>query len=279
MTSYHALRGACGLLLVLLLLIMPLPARGYVLLGEHILDRMVQALGRAETLSASQTLSLHDEIPPLPSPVSLTETVYLRRPNAFRSEASGAGHTRKVLLTDGAALMAVDGVLQREPPPRYIRYHDVLILKPRQALVDYLIRLGIDVTVSSLGRSEDTYCYVVGARFPDENAPQLWVAKDTFLPFRLMLPPSDRRPGSGPVEIRYRNWTFVDDAAYPLHVVTSENHQVMQEIRVDRVQVNPVLPQGAFDAAAFRSAHARPSPDDGPGRPSPAEDILLPGIE
>jgi hypothetical protein len=279
MTTCYALRGSRGLLLVLLLLVLPMPARGYVLMGEHILDRMVQALGRAETLSASQTLFLHDDTPPLPSPVSLTETVFMRRPNAFRGEASGAGHTRKVLLTGGDALMAVDGILQREPPPRYVRYHDVLILKPRQALVAYLRQLGIDVTLSSLGRWEDTYCYVVGARFPDEEAPQLWVAKDTFLPFRLMLPPSDLRPGSGPVEIRYRNWTFVDDAAYPLHVVTLENHQIMQEIRVDRVQVNPVLPEGAFDPAAFRNAHARPSPEDRPSLPQPQGGILSPGIE
>ena len=271
--------GSRGLVLVLGLLLLPLPARGYVLMGEHILDRMVQALGDVETLSASQTLTLHAAAPPLPTPATFTETVLLRRPNDFRSDASGDRHTRGILMTDGTALMAVDGVLQSDPPPRYSRYHDVLILKPRRTLTEYLRRLGVDVSVSSLGRWKDTYCYVVGARFPDEEAPQLWVSKETFLPFRLLLPPSDLRTGSGLVEIRYRNWTYVDDAAYPLHVVTLENHQIMQEIRVDQVQVNPGLADDPFDAAAFRNAHARPALDENQGPPYRPGSLLQPGIE
>jgi hypothetical protein len=246
------------LLLGLMLALVPLPARGYVLMGEHVLDRMVSALGGAGTLEASQTLTLH-AASSLPTPLTLRETVRIRAPYDFRSDASNDRHERRILFAGDAALMAVDGLLAAEPPPRYTRYHDVFVLKPRRALTEYLGSLGIDVAVSSLGRWEDTYCYVVGARYPDEDAPQLWVAKDTFLPCRLLLPSAGVPSGSGPVEIRYRNWTFVEGAAYPMHVVMLENHKIMQEIRVDRVTVNPSFQGAPFDVGAFRREWAGPA--------------------
>lgn len=270
-----------GFLLILALLFLPLPAHGYVLMGEHVLDRMVAALGSAERIAATQTVTLHAADPALATPTTLTETARLRQSGDYRSDASGALHERRILLAAGAALMVMDGMLQNEGPPRYTRYHDILIIRPRQALTEVLRRQGIDVAVSSLGRWEDDYCYVVGARFPDEAAPQLWVSKDTFLPVRLLLGPSSLQPGRGPVEIRYRNWTFVDGTAYPLHVTAFENHQIVQEIRVDRVEVNPVWPEALFDVGAFRREHARPRPeaDSGPRTLSLPETRPLPARE
>jgi hypothetical protein len=163
-------------------------------------------------------------------------------------------------MSGGRVLRAVNGVLQEGSPPRYARYADILMVKPRSALADHLRAMGVDVDVSSLGRLEDHYGYVVGARFPDENAAQLWVAKDTFLPMRLLLPPAAMSSGEGPVEIRYRNWTFVDGLAYPMHIVLWQNHQIKEEIRVDRLQVNPVLSGDLFDFAALRQAWSRPAP-------------------
>jgi hypothetical protein len=267
------------LLLVLALLLLPLPVRGYVLMGEHVLDRMATALGSSAALSATQTLTLHRAPPPLPSPVTMTETVRLQQPDLFRADAIGGPHTRRILFAGGTALMAVDGVLQPDRPPGYTRYHDLLILKSRKALTAYLRRLGIDVGVSSLGRWEDDYCYVVGARFPDEEAPQLWVSKDTFLPVRLLLPPATGITGSQPVEIRYRNWTVVDGTAFPMHVVCLANHQIMQEIRVDRVAVAPGWSDAPFDPLVFRRESAAPPAADEARGPFPAGRILLPSAE
>lgn len=263
-TGKHGLGAAA--MLTLLLCLMPLPVRGYVLMGEHVVDRMVSALGRADALEATQTLILHAAPSPLPTPLELQETVRIRAPNDFRGDASGGAHERRILFAAGAALMAVDGILQEDPPPRFTRYHDVLVLKPRRALVEHLEMLGVDLTVSSLGRWEDVYCYVVGARYPDEDAAQLWVAKDTFLPSRLLLPPAAMQPESGAVEIRYRNWTFVDGAAYPMHVVMLQHHQIMQEIRVERIKVNPVFEGTPFDVQAFRRDTAPPAVSENQGQ-------------
>jgi hypothetical protein len=277
MTFLSTRRGPCRLLLVLLLFV-PLPVQGYVLMGAHVVDRMVETLGRANAFTATQTVTLH-AAPPLPTPLQLSETVLMRRPNDFRADASGGPHERRILFAQGAALLGLDGVLQSTPPPRYTRYHDVLMIRPRQALSEYLQGLGIDLGVSSLGRWEDVYCYVVGARFPDEEAPQLWVSKETFLPFRLLLPAPALPSGSGPVEIRYRNWTFLDGAAFPMHVVCLANHQIMQEIRVDRVAIDPPLTEISFDPAAFRRELAAREATDAPQSPLPPRRILVPTVE
>ena len=259
--------------MALLLAVMPLPARSYVLMGEHILDLTVKALGQADTLEATQTLTIHA---PLPAPAdSLQQTIRMRKPHDLRMDAVGAAYERHVLIAGPRTLLAVNGILQDGPLPRYLRYHDILMVKSRQALVDQLRMMGVDVQVSSLGRMEDHYCYVVGARFPNDDAAQLWVDKDTFLPTRLLLPASALQPEAGPVEIRYRNWTFVEGAAYPMHVVVMQDHQIMEEARVDRVQANPVLGGDVFDTGLLRQQWARPTPPS-EVYPVPAPPSILP---
>ena len=252
--------------MALLLTVMPLPAHAYVLMGEHILDLTVKALGKAGTLEASQTMTISAPAPAPPG--RLQETVRIRRPDDFRADARGEDYERHLLIAGSQTLLVVNGILQDGPLPRYLRYHDILMAKSRPALVDLLRTAGVDVQVSSLGRLDDRYCYVVGAHFPNEDVAQLWVDKDTFLPFRLLLPSSALHPGAGPVEIRYRNWTSVDGIAYPMHVVMMQDHQVMEEVRVDRVLVNPVLGSDVFDMAALRWQWSRPLP--------PAEDGINP---
>lgn len=259
------------LLLTVWLILGPASARAYVLMGEHVLDLMVQALGQADTLEATQSLTIY-AAPSLPSTSTLQETVRIRFPYDFRADALGDGNQRQMVFSATTALVAVNGVLQDGPPPRYARYADILMAKPRQALTDHLRTMGVDVAVSSLGRLEDRYCYIVGARFPDENAPQLWVDKDSFLPIRLMLPPAARAPEDGPVEIRYRNWRIAEGTAYPMHVVMLQNHRVMEEIRVERFLVNPEFPSDLFDIWALRQEWSRPAEavDDAAGaRPEP----------
>jgi len=252
-----------------LLAVLPQPARSYVLMGEHILDLTVKALGKAETLEATQTVTISA---PSPAPAgSLQETVRIRKPFDLRADAQGNAYERHLLITGPNALLVVNGIAQDGPLPRYLRYHDILMIKSRPALVDQLRTLGVDVQVSSLGRMEDHYCYVVGARFPNDDAAQLWVDKDSFLPFRLLLPPSALQPETGSVEIRYGNWTLVDGAAYPLHVVLMQDHQVMEEVRVDRVRVNPAFGSEVFDRAALQWQWSRPSlQEDSAQNPPPA---------
>lgn len=267
-----------GAALMLMLWLMPTPSRAYVLMGEHVLDLMVKALGKADTLEVTQVLTIHADRLPLPIS-ALEERVRIRYPDDMRADAYGDGYRRQTVISGRTALLAVNGVLQETPPPRYARYQEILMAKPRQTLTDHLRMLGVDVTVASLGRLEDRYCYVVGARYPDETPAQLWVEKNTFYPLRLILPPSTRQPDGGPVEIRYRNWTLRDGIAYPMHIVMRQNHQIMQEIRVDRFQVNPVFAPDVFDITALRREWTQPVEGEGRSAIDPPEAAVPLSIE
>ena len=79
------------------------------------------------------------------------------------------------------------------------------------------------------------------------------------------------------MEIRYRNWTFVEGIAYPMHVVMMQDHQIMQEVRVDRVKVNPVLTGDLFDMTSLRRQWSRPAgPEEENGTVPPPR--LLPPL-
>ena len=266
--------AAVALIPVWLILIMATPARAYVLLGEHVLDLMVKALGKADTLEVSQKVTLNAGDPTLPS-AALQETVHIRFPYDLRADAVGEDYQRQIIFSGRTALLAVNGELQTVPPPSYARYHDILVIKPRQALADHLRMAGVDLTVSSLGRFEDQYCYVIGARYPDQAPAQLWVAKDTFHPLRLILPSRANQPAEGWVEIRYRNWGYADGLAYPMHIIMLLNHQIVEEIRVDRLAVNPVFPPDLFDIAALRRQWTSPV-DGGDDGTTPSSEVDAP---
>ena len=120
--------GRCKLLTLVagmacLLAVMPLPAHAYVLMGEHILDLTVKALGKAETIEASQTLTISAPTPAPPG--RLQETVRIRRPDDFRADARGEDYERHLLIAGSQTLLVVNGIRQDGPPaalsslPRY----------------------------------------------------------------------------------------------------------------------------------------------------------------
>jgi hypothetical protein len=261
---------------LMLLLVWAAPGQAYVLMGEHVLDLMVKALGQADTLEVAQTVTIRADETGATAAAPLPETVRIRFPHDFRADAFGDAYRRQTVFSGTMALLAVNGELQGTPP-RYARYHDLLTLKTRQGVVDFLRMAGVDVTVSSLGRLDDTYCYVIGARFPDEAPAQLWVDKNTFYPLRLLLPPRTGQTAAGPLEIRYRNWNLADGLAYPMHITLFENHQMMQEIRVDRLKPNPVFADDVFDIMTLRREWSRPAAagSASPANP-PAEDAAQP---
>ena len=69
------------------------------------------------------------------------------------------------------------------------------------------------------------------ALFPDPSRSQLWVDKETFLPYRLLLPPP---PGAGPLagslEFRYGSWQPEASFQYPRRIDVFANGTAVREI-------------------------------------------------
>jgi len=271
----------------------PLPAGAYILEGPHILQLVVDRLGRAGSLFVSQKLILYRLQPPagteagnegqlapaeaadgsawipqLPaggappkSSVELEESLrYIFAQEAFRSDARSAASERIYVFAAGRSLTIVDGYIVPNAQNRFELYKDVLLYRSRQALSERLMRLGVDVSVSSLGRFEGRIAFVVGADYPDESVPQLWVDKETLLPMRWLIQPARDDSGIGSLEVRYLNWWKIGKTRYPAKVEFYQDGNLVRACRSVDFEENPHFPPELFDIDSLQAVYPRQAP-------------------
>jgi len=238
-----------------------LPAAGYVPPGEMVIDRMTRALGKTGKFSVTHTTAVADTACPALHEASTTETAWYDPPDRFRFESVSEKAKRIYVATPEAALTIVDGHVVSTTQSPLMRYREPLLCRDRKILVPRLADMGIDPTVSSLGRMDGAVAYVVGARFPDASASQLWVAKETFLPLRLII--NDR--GSTPVEARYSQWHKEGAFWFPMHIEIYRNHRLIQTICSHTVTKKSAFESGLFDIPALQRRY--PPADAAEDRP------------
>ena len=88
---------------------------------------------------------------------------------AYRSDARSNDSERIFIFSDGKSLTFIDGNSVPGATNRFDLFKDILFYHSREALVDRLLQLGVDVTISSLGRFEEKIAFVIGAEYPDES--------------------------------------------------------------------------------------------------------------
>ena len=245
--------GMAFLLLTGALLLVPADVRGYVLPGKQVLALMEEKRTVPRSLEVRQVVSLLplDGAPRLAT--ELRETLNYLFPGHFRADTSGDDYQRISIRTPRDRLVVVNGQIRTGPPERFEDYPLVLLNHTRAAMTEYLLGVGVDLNLTSLGRFEDDYCFVIGATYPDQTAAQLWIQKDTFRPLRLMLPPSALNPDQGALEVRFLDWGQIEGAAYPMLIQIYRKHQLFREMRVERLRVDPAQDPALFDPAGLRA--------------------------
>lgn len=235
------------------------PTNAYVLPGPYILELMTQNLGKAKSLLVSQTLVIHDESPQKIG-VELSETLRYVFPEKFRSDTMSENVYRIHVLSKGKAVTVIDGKIADESDNRYDRYKDILLFKPREMLKDKLSLLGVDVTVSSLGRFQSKPAYVLGAQYPDETTPQVWLDKDTFRPFRWIMTNKAGESQENSIEVRYFEWHQVHHTWYPRRIEFFMAGILVREIHVQNIKVNPSFSEELFDIKHLKSLYPQVAP-------------------
>ena len=230
------------------------PANAYVLPGPYILELMTQNLGKAKSLLVSQTLVIHDDTLQK-SGVELNETLRYVYPETFRSDTLSEQVHRIHVLSKGKALTVIDGKVADESDNRYDRYKNILLFKPAKMLQDELSLLGVDVTVSSLGRFQGKPAYVLGAQYPDETTAQLWLDKDTFRPFRWIMTSKDAKSRENSLEIRYIQWQKVQNTWYPMRIEFFMAGILVREIHVKQININSSFSKTLFDIKHLKSLY------------------------
>jgi hypothetical protein len=237
----------------------PGPAEAFVLEGPQVLELMARQQKKLKGLQVNQTLVLHAGSPEVPS-AEFAETVVYRFPDRFRSELAGQGHQRLHVVNRDASLTVTDGVLTAETETVPDRYKDLLLHRDRERLQNHLLRLGVDLSVTSFGRLEMETAFVIGARYPDLSAPQVWIDQRSLLPMRLILPAAPDSWGDPALDIRFQSWRETDAVWYPWHILFYRDDRLERELKISRVEKDPPLPEDFFDLARLKRRYQATTP-------------------
>lgn len=244
-------------------------AWGYVLQGPHLLDMMLGKLGRAQQLLVTQKLITYGEFMEEGSD-RIDETVRYKQPDLFRAEVVAEDFQRIYVTAGGEALLVVGEQTVSETENLYERYKELFLYPSRPNLMARLMELDINVWLSSMGHIDGKPAYVVGACYPDRHRSQLWIAKDTFRPARLIsVVNSDQDPPEA-LEVRFQDWQQFGKMWYPLVMEFYRNEQLVREIRVEHIEVNPIFQEDYFNIMQLREAYP-PSDALLPDTPDPVD--------
>ena len=230
----------------------------YVLPGPFLLKLMIQNLGIAKRLLVTQKLVLHDDIPNMNAD-ELSETLNFKFPETFRSDIVSEKIQRIRIVSDNSVFTVIDGKISDAPENSYDHYKDLLLFRSREILQERLLRLGVDVKVASLGRFQGNPAYVLGAQYPDETLSQVWLDKNTFLPFRWIMTGNATQN----LEVLYLDWKKLNQTWYPMRIEFFSNGNLVREIHVQNIEVNPSFRADLFDIQKLKSLY----PKDAPAEP------------
>jgi len=189
--------------------------------------------------------------------IELKETLKYIFPEKFRSDIVSKNSKRIHVVSKGRSLTVIDGKTVAGHETLFDRYKDIILYNSRSALVQRLAHLGIDVSVSSLGRFENKPVYVLGAQYPDESVSQIWLNKDTFRPFRWII--NSKKPGGRIdfLEIRYYKWRKISKIWYPMRIEFYQDDSLIRLIEVDEIKVDPGISAGLFDINRLKSTYPK----------------------
>lgn len=244
-------------------------AAGYVVQGPHAADLMIRSLGSGKLLSVRQRVLFYDLA--LDSPVrEVTETAVYIFPDRYRSEIRSTGIHRIHVEDGGRSVTITDDRVTSRSVSLLDRYKDLLLCRERSQLIERLAGFGVNPLVTSLGRFGDVLVVIIGARYPDEDRPQVWLDKDSYLPLRWILRP-DSDP-DGPFEVHFSAWQEVGRQWYPRRIEFYENNVLIREILVEQVLTSSRVNPEDLDVDDLATRFARPvMPEKTEGAPAVGE--------
>ena len=244
-------------------------AIAYVLPGPFVLELMVSHFGKAKRLLVHQSLKIYrQELQN--GHVELNETLKYIFPDKFRSDILSKNTHRIHVVSSVGLLTIIDGKVSADRSSRFDYYKDILLYHSPLMLQKRLSLLGVDLSVSSLGRFQGKIAYVLGAEYPDESVPQVWVEKETFMPLRWIVTVKTENEKDD-LEIRYEQWAKKGNLRYPGRIVFYQNDLLLREIDVNQIQVDPRFSEKLFDIKHLRSTHSEATVFE-PGKGDEVED-------
>lgn len=227
----------------------------YVLPGPFLLKLMTQKLGTADRLLVTQKLVLPGDNPNKHAD-GISETLKFISPVTFRSDIVSENIQRIRIVSDDIVFTVIDGKISDEPENSYDHYKDLILIRSREVLQERLSNLGVNVMVTSFGRFQGKQAYILGAQYPDETSPQVWLDKETFLPFRWIMASNTAKN----MEVLYLDWKKSNQTWYPMHIEFFSDGNLVREIHVQDIKVNPSFQADLFDVQKLKLRYPKVEP-------------------
>ncbi len=298
--------------LVAILVVLVAPIHAYVLQGPHVIDLMIENLGKAKSLFVSHKVFLYrsgivddseqlspgiefkqsfdafnapggwhpkgdfydDERPAVQETMELEGSLRYIFSQAFRSDARSNDSERIFIFSDGKTLTLIDGYSVPGAVNRFDLYKDLLFYHSREELIERLLQLGVDVSVSSLGRYEEQIAFVIGAQYPDESVSQVWIDQDTFLPFRWIIKGVDPAGDPDTLEIRYLIWWKIGKIRYPSRIEFYQDGNLVRVNQAINFEENANFAAELFDIDYLKTVFSRtPIQPIVPGEPEEPSEV------
>jgi hypothetical protein len=298
--------------LVVIFVVFVTPIYAYVLQGPHVLDLMIENLGKAKSLFVSHKIIFYrsgfvddseqlspgseskqpsdtvdaaggarrtedhyaDEMAEVSETMELEGSLRYIFSQAFRSDARSNDSERIFIFSEGKTLTLIDGNSAPEATNRFDLYKDLLFYRSREELIERLIKLGVDVSISSLGRFEGKIAFVIGAEYPDESVSQVWIDQNTFLPLRWIIKGADPAGDSDTLEIRYLIWWKIDKIRYPSRIEFYQDGNLVRVNQAINLEENATFSDELFDIDYLRTVSPRaPAQPIVPGEPEEPSEV------
>ena len=266
------------------------PVQAYVLQGLHILDLMIEQLGEAKSLYVTQELIFYrlvsqtdietdetveehqtldnagtdlpadqgvqlDENGPLEEMLQLEETLRFAFPFTFRSDARSSESERIHVVSGDRSITIVDGSIVPAVANRFDLYKDIFLYRTREDLSERLLQVGVDVSISSLGRFEGEISLVLGAVYPDKSVSQIWIDRETFLPTRWIIRGNGENFNSDVLEVRYLTWWKSGQVRYPSRIEFYQDGQLVRVNQLKSFHEGDEFSEDLFDIDNLRSVY------------------------
>ncbi len=236
------------------------PTDGYVMGGPHALQRMMESINLPASLLVRQKLILFDSTGSSQG-LEYDQLVRYRLPEQYRSDIESGELKRVYIASADSSLTFLDDRVVSTSDTWMDHYKDVFFYRSRERLEARLRKNGVDVSVTSLGRFEGKIALVIGAKYPDESRPQLWIEKEGFKPLRWIFRPANTASGDPALEIRYTQWQNHFRTGYPVLMDFLEGDRLVCRIQVESMELNPGFSERVFDLQGLQEAMRHPSAD------------------
>lgn len=232
----------------------PAASHAYVPAAGHLLQAAAAQRQAPETAVVRQTRIL----PPQEGDSrgrEYQETVYFRFPGVFRAELE-TGQGRRIYLEKNGDYRIADirGVFQPHPEPMDLALR-LLANTEADRMGRVLADAGVDLSVISLGLFNGRLGFVLGAKFPDELAPQVWFDKETLLPFRWLLVERDDKGLPRRIEIRYFRWQKIGGLLYPQTLQSDRHERRTADVRVNHIETGVHISDERFSFQKLLEEH------------------------